>query len=139
MQKQSTHASLRSVRWLRTIFAGSCMIAGVLVFALWIRSYSWTDMLFPTTPYSIALKSQQGQITVGISADSWVTPLTYAASGTDSSVGQLNKNSWQVVSNSPSDVRLLLPHWFFVFILLVMAVVPWVRLRFSLRTVLERL
>ena len=127
----------RSLRYPRIAFSATCGIACVLLVVLWVRSYWWADLIFPSTSYRIVAKSEQGQISIGLTCDSWVPPFTYGVCGLDSSVLSTHDQLWGVeVSPLIGDRRLLFPHWFAVMMLLVATTLPWLPSRFSLRTLL---
>jgi hypothetical protein len=140
-------------RKLRIAFSATCLIACVLLIVLWVRSYWWSDDLFirlPNPQRKFVIHSILGG-TVWYSnersarASAW----THKYWGVESdSVAALTKdltvsrtdNLFRIEvysSPMPSFSRLVaLPHWLFVAVFAALATAPWLRWRFSLRTLL---
>lgn len=126
------------IRYRRTAVFTVCLTCCVLLIALWVRSHSWRDELFgiPFGSGTLAIVSQRGTIEF----------VTMPASGNDifgdtsfpvdepmpfipnlpSTLGRTG-----VISPGPS-----VPHKLLVLVTAILAVVPWIERRFSLRTLL---
>ncbi len=124
-------------RKLRIAFSVTCGIACVLLVVLWVRSYREVDIVFPSTEYRVVVKSEQGKMIFGLTEDSWTLPFWYGCVGLHSSVGILHERSWDI-ETSPliGDRRLYVPIWFIASMAGIIAFLPWLHWRFSLRTLL---
>jgi len=116
------------VRKLRIVISAACGILFVLVIALCVRSYWRYDHLFYPGPHRIA------------SMDGW---LTFDENFIMSGPIPTSRHEWGVlklvsVSGNivPSGVGHYFPHWLLAVIIGLLAIVPWLRCRFSLRTML---
>jgi hypothetical protein len=128
----------KCLRYLRIAFSATCLIACVLLIALWIRSYWWTEIfeLPLTSKYSVTGGSFPGVCGMGFPR----VPLGWIYSWEPS------KGTWQYDKyDFPSSLfgtfifdsrSALVPCWFGVVMLAAGATLPWLRLRFSLRTLL---
>jgi hypothetical protein len=122
-------------RKLRIAFSATCLIACVLLCVLWVRSYRWSEFLrIPITDsYGVFGTNFNGQTSVGslnTIPRKWIV------------------DKWSFDQFAPNGVRQLfgqfgiqkstvfVPSWFLVVIAGSLAVAPWIRCRFSLRTLL---
>jgi hypothetical protein len=127
-------------RKLRTAFSVTCLIACVLLIALWARSYSCVDTLsgFSPSTFVFGLGSERG---------------TLGAEWQPNAASFLHITRWQPKSYAPGSkpitqffchhtargtISISLPTWFTVFVLSLAAAAPWIGWsnRFSLRTLL---
>jgi hypothetical protein len=131
-------------RKLRIAFSAACLIACLLLLALWVRSYWWWDWYNSGTVarQNATIGSSQGWlgilIRIGIPSDFPHRPYSLDAIP----VGELP------VVNGHSELRafhypwgrweysITIPHWFLVFSTAIFASTPWIPWRFSLRTLL---
>ena len=128
-------------RKLRIAWSVVWGVAAVLLIALWVRSYWWTRVgsLPLTEKSSVSYGSFPGVIGIG------------ARSGDDGTPLIMEADDWwsvQQLCGSPAySSRILgyfgyaggvvaLPYWFGVLLTVAPAVAPWIRWRFSLRTLL---
>ena len=143
-------------RTLRIAFSATCLIACVLLVALWVRSYwqyDWLGGLLATPPKSgemhftngCLFESANGVVTVLHAGKLWGS-LSYLRSvGTSSAdpkmrvTGNYGESVW---SGFRADVgpngyfRGSLPIWFLALTTMAASALPWFRWRFSLRTLL---
>jgi hypothetical protein len=98
------------------------------VIALWARSYWRYDHLFFPGPRRIA--SMNGWLTFD---ENFIVNGSIPASEDEWGVVKLRSISGNVV---PSGVGRYFPHWLLAVIMGLLAGVPWLRWRFSLRTLL---
>jgi len=125
------------VRKLRIAWSVAWGVVAVLLCVLWVRSYWRVDAL--ETPYEYQLISLYG---------------TFQVAPMDESIGA-NWKSWQLNSGSIEELfdvdllsrerlalafqfkrHLVLPWWFVILATVAVAATPWLRFRFSLRTML---
>jgi hypothetical protein len=134
-------------RKLRIAWSVMCGMLCVLLIALWVRSYSWTDAIQynPVERYVTGLTSRQGVVFGG-----WFR-------FTDmEDVEELFRSSrWNFVCRPSEPLPpkysrwgvgleesghfapyITTPHWFVVALLAASTAIPWLRWRFSLRTLL---
>jgi hypothetical protein len=129
-------------RKLRIAWSAMCGILCLLLIVLWVRSYTWADDLIIRLPGSreFVIHSMQG-------STAW-----YRASGLpparavvieSESVERLTDGTSTRASwfNDLLDLQVLrrpvlLPHWIFILGISALSIVPWLRYRFSLRTLL---
>jgi len=136
-------------RKLRIAWSVVWGLVAVLLIVLWVRSYWWADFLFyrATGSHGVASASSRGKVNFGIvefadsdEAGEWIgSSRLYIYSV--STPPQLSKSSWGIGTDNgpPREWALLMPHWFPVLILGIVATAPWVRQlrwQFSLRTLL---
>ena len=132
----------RWLRYLRIAFSATCLIACVLLIALWVRSYRHTDLLSGSVGGRgfVIIESQEGRLIYirdlkapglrswSISTDiyGWMESLA------------IQGRSWGWDSSGNPHFGFL-PHWLPVLLSITLATVPWLRdlkCRFSLRTLL---
>lgn len=145
----------RFLRYLRIAFSGSCVIACVLLIVLWVRSYSWIDIA--TGPISATSRAATGSSRGWVNV-TWNHPLhgfthwkvqhnsiasieEFEANALARGEGIPPRNAPSFgFSTMPSGSKIFqLPHWLVLCLLLISAVAaaaPWLRWRFSLRTLL---
>jgi hypothetical protein len=97
------------LRKLRIAWSVACGVLCVLLIVLWVQSYSQPEMKF------LRLTTNQG---LRFSSDGGVAEVTYF----DDAVKGF--------------IPLELPYWAWLLVAAILAVVPWMRIRFSLRTLL---
>ena len=123
----------RLLRYLRIDFSATCLVACVLLIALWVRSYWWVDVA-NRSQYSIT--SMQGRLCVDESFDVLGNPVTRSPSFT------LVNHFWgSAFETSGLTIRrrgtgLAIPYWSLLLPMAALAAAPWLRWRFSLRTLL---
>jgi hypothetical protein len=132
-------------RKLRITFSVACGIACLLLIVLWVRSYRWVEAIrlmaapnggviqFLSIPGSLAVgvfKSAKPWSFFQMSASEWRRVMATAP------VSQLPSPIWGGrLTNSVVD-QIFIPYWILVLSSAVIASVPWLRWRFSLRTLL---
>jgi hypothetical protein len=133
----------RFLRYLRIAFSATCLVACVLLIVLWVRSYWWWDTI------SWGITSKQG---LQASSQSGGTVFQYI----DMRGFTLDLYKWRLHSQQSPDANpmpisgmdeafagflflngmVAIPYWFLVPVSAVCAAVPWIRWRFTLRTLL---
>jgi hypothetical protein len=133
-------------RYLRIAFSATCLIACVLLIALWVRSYGRAEMIEsdlnnPTTNNSI--RSSFGQLTFAHKSEIHSTPtIWFAVSVSTDVVADSPKFDFVSYKGTPRDryswpvFVVYVPHWFAVLLVAASATLPWISWRFSLRTLL---
>jgi hypothetical protein len=130
--------------YLRIAVTALCLTASVLLVALWVRSYQWTDSVSWTDDHKAGfcvLSSDYGTLKL----------LRYPGARVDRRggwrMGGYEIDADKRRSNPPprfawwynrhdGTLTIRTPHWLFVAAGLVLSVLPWTRSRFSLRTLL---
>lgn len=135
-------------RKLRIAWSVFCSVLCILLIALWVRSHYWFDN------FSVAFNGNNGHWLGSVNGE-----LRYAYPGNGS--GRPHWPNWRTYDEpvkdwlkheaparsvlgfrwsrnyvSPQDVYPIVPHWFLVSIIAVIAMSPWLPWRFSLRTLL---
>jgi hypothetical protein len=137
----------RYLRYLRIGFTAICMIACPLLTALWVRSYWWQDTVSWRcfTPEAIRLDTFPGRFCVETFIDRQETVFfSYSGGGfyqywgpryRVSSKQLTEPTAWQMY-RGPIGNPLLIPLWLPPLAAAILAALPWLRWRFSLRTLL---
>ena len=125
----------RKLRIAWSVFWG---LAAVLLIVLWVRSYWCADLLIVSQMQGVV--STHGAVRVcGFNLDSptpqWMISFPETLEGATSADYSIFGFSY---SQSPSSLleRIRVPYWFFVFLSVVAGTTPWLRFRFTLRTLL---
>lgn len=130
------------VRYLRIVVSVACLVACVLLLALWARSYSWADTA------SVRFAGSRTYLLQSIDGK-----VRCATSATRGNVGvHFRKQRPEAVRESEEglpavaglratrvDEQLawrVVPHWFFSALLVFVAAIPWLQWHFSLRVML---
>jgi hypothetical protein len=124
-------------RKLRIAWSAGCGTICLLLIVLWVRSYWWCDVTVMSLSRSqcISLASKDGDVGCALCPTSKAEWKIYSI-GMDEIRIRTGWNpqgfywSWQV--GPMVQVR----HWFAVCVVVAFAALPWIRLRFSLRTLL---
>ena len=133
-------------RKLRIAWSVFCGIACVLLIVLWVRSLNRMDAL--TWHYDNAeafqIRTNPGQLVFGTGTDRPVPPLAVRQ------VGRLwmsewfesmrlygrTMNWWFGASSSHAGWYVSIPDWFLILLCCAVGSIPWLRWRFTLRTLL---
>jgi hypothetical protein len=139
---------VRFLRYLRIAFSAFCGIAAVLLIVLWVRSYWWADYVYAP--------SSGSNRNYGVSGEGWIMiaslrgskPRTEWAQKHES-FDEQNKREKQFIAAGgtvskaakrfrfePKIAIFQFPHWCLVFSLALCGCGPWIKWRFSLRTLL---
>jgi hypothetical protein len=119
------------LHFLRIAVTALCLPACVLLVALWVRSYWWVDAVYIAQTYSAG--SMQG--------DMYVMPGIYnstPAHVVEHDIGPIHIRSIRNADGKTVfriDGRVV-PIWILVLSIAALAAIPWLRWRFSLRTLL---
>jgi hypothetical protein len=128
-----------SLHNLRIAFSVGCGIACVLLIVLWVRSYWWYDIRgYYSTVASLSLESNHGSVKM------------YSAIGPSQGGGFVGGSMYNKDNGAPKirpwefrhsllqqfDLHFTAPHWFVAVLFVILAAIPWIRWRFSLRTLL---
>jgi hypothetical protein len=130
----------RCLRYLRIAFSATCLIACVLLTVLWVRSNYWIDQI--TVP--VTQSSSIGLLSV---PNAFIFELTDARptvswdSGTaEEWIANVLKYQGVTWSDAPrfkiTERAVRSPYWFLLLLSATFAAVPWLRWRFTLRTLL---
>ncbi len=141
----------RFLRYLRIAFSATCLIACVLLIALWVRSYYSRDMTrgcIGGSPLHMSVTSLKGE--VAIAFDEWRgNPHPWMFGSVSNSENMIAVFS-SVTGKPPlswlgfrwhfkaSLVVIVFPYWFLVLVPAAFTAIPWIhwKRRFSLRTLL---
>jgi hypothetical protein len=129
----------RSLRYLRIAFSATCGIACVLLIALWVRSYWWLDNVNFSMTGTNAMQSFEGVLSVHYRptfTEPGVTSLAYAEFASAMKPPLSDKMPKWYYGSGGSGTAIRCPHWFVTLLPCVLAVVPWIPKRFTLRTLL---
>jgi hypothetical protein len=128
------------LRYLRIAFSATCLTACVLLIVLWVRSYWLVDLSELQLPKGriSSITSTPGHLTL-----SWNQP-TILPSGTYAIADYRTKSMaaapWALFYFAEGfrfdRYECRVPYWFAVLIMGPLAATPWLRWRFSLRTLL---
>jgi hypothetical protein len=128
-------------RKLRIAWSMVWGIAAVLIVVLWVRSYWWMDTFMrPIQTGTIRLQSGCGQVCAAVlTQDLAATSHHWILQTQPTDIG--SNHGWLVLlpfvdRKTPGFAGIFLPHWHLVVISAALAVLPWMRWRFSLRTLL---
>jgi hypothetical protein len=125
-------------RKLRIALSAVCGIVCLLLVVLWVRSYWWADTLKGGVyrPVVLFLHSSNGRIALLRVANS--NPSWRALSDRPSaqSSGLHGAPMWQYGKKPNGEWYVVVPQWFPVLVTGTLVAAPWLRWRFSLRTLL---
>jgi hypothetical protein len=141
---------LRFLRYLRIAFSATCLIACLLMIALWVRSYWLVDVVEQRWPGRFQFASFGGRVGFSERSNPDISLFRDAMEELDDEVGDVF--AYTVPKDFSMDefpaicgfgwrddglvATLTVPDWFFVMISALCAAAPWFRWRFSLRTLL---
>jgi hypothetical protein len=119
------------LKYLRIAVTALSLTACLLLVALWVRSYWWVDAVYIAHTYSAG--SMQG--------DMYVMPGIYnstPAHVVEHDIGPIHTRSiWNADAKTVFQIDgRVVPVWILVLSLAALALLPWLRWRFSLRTLL---
>ena len=136
-------------RKLRIAFSVTCGIVCLLLIALWVRSYSWGDMLSGPISQSRLLRfsSGQGVLLLNLQHDQRASQTVRGWRLQHLSMRKMEQLQAQAKARGApvsvavkkwglSDHVLRTPHWLPVVLSGALGAAPWVGWRFSLRTLL---
>src|SRR4051794_10853605 len=139
------------LRYLRIACSATCLVACVLLIVLWVRSY-WTWDILSYSPY-IDVDSNADEEEREVYFESW----RGVCSVYTDELGEwepapfferwehtikappvwLPQKQWSLQFSKPGTRHeCKVPHWFAVVLFTILATLPWVRWRFTLRTLL---
>jgi hypothetical protein len=130
-------------RGLRIVVSAVLGILCVLLIALWVRSYRWEDLAYcQLTPQKIfTLDSGGGRLNLSIHLPSnrpWRTGVVLRGTGWLSFRRQAHEDALSMFSRrwDQFNYGVRFPHLLPVLVSATLAVAPWVRWRFTVRTLL---
>jgi hypothetical protein len=130
----------RILRYLRIAFSATCLIVCVLLIVLWMRSHSKWDRLFYHFPSggTAGFSSWDGNIIVGVEYSSGVSySRGFELDSQLTSQWQLDPSERGFLfMRDSSEFAVGMPHWLPIFLSAALAAIPWIRWRFTLRTLL---
>ena len=122
----------RLIRGLRIAFSAACLIACVLLIALWVRSYWWVD----ATNFSPdAIVSVKGNICV----DEMILMLRDPSNPSLTPISHFWGYSFATGGSIEGEAGLTIPYWILVLAIAALGLIagaPWINWHFSLRTLL---
>jgi hypothetical protein len=130
-------AALPWIKWRiswRAAISAFCMLVTILLIGLWTRSYKWMDITDRSSAYNVC--SMKGKLFIGetfmLTGNDTLNPI---ASVPASYLGicTLSPKKFELV---PLTGGVVFPYWLAVIIVAPLAAVPWLRWRFSIRTML---
>ncbi len=134
----NTNRSGSLLRKLRISFSAGCAILCLLLIALWVRSYWWTDQIvckLSSTAY-VGIGVLPGALGVGFSKDSNVTPWTQNTFPTEAWLSHDKKYS-RIWGGFIFELQAtVIPIWLIGLSLMSLGAIAWLPWRFSLRTLL---
>ena len=132
----------RFLRYLRIAFSATCLIACVLLIVMWVRSYRWREDCYYRGPNQslAAFISDDGNFFFTFGEVYPPRPLpTWIYSKSDSTSVRQKYTVFDLkkIGRSKGEkLRLRVPAWIMVFAMPIFAALPWLRWRFSLRSLL---
>jgi hypothetical protein len=134
----------RIIRWPRVAVSAAYLIACGFLIALCLRSYWWVDYYYgyisPTR--CLAGCSIHGRLLMGVangdaSDTSWQARTHPIDSPDFTKLLKSLEGAWGFGTlRDDTRSQVIIPHWFLVIISGALAALPWIRWRFSLRTLL---
>jgi hypothetical protein len=133
--------SSRLLRFLRIVLTALGLTVCALLVALWVRSYWWVDALY--VAHSHCVVSMRGLLyfDAGISRPaglpSWeyhIGPLDTLSIWNTETEARVEYEG--VLASWPANWTTVYPIWIFTLLATAFAAAPWIRYRFSLRTLL---
>jgi hypothetical protein len=130
------------LKYLRIAVTALSLTACVLLIALWVRSYRWTDILtWRSSDFDIGADSVAGGTAVFVYVDA---DRTIDAGIIFQSYDQDDwpdmpppDRTWRFqFETTPNELYVVLPHWFHLAIISALSSALWVPWRFRLRTLL---
>jgi hypothetical protein len=123
-------------RKLRIAFSATCLVACVLLIALWVRSrHHRHNFLSRVTANRVfATFSDQGMIAVEFGTNSYPQPRHGFFRSFATRADQITSR-WSLQLNDKHSY-LTVPHWAVIAFVAAVGAAPWLRWRFSLRTLL---
>ena len=133
--------SRRRMRYLRIAVTALSLTACVLLVALWVRSYWWSDWIdrFDKSELQTSVGSSSGTLIYSeidwssdpgghVASHSWTYKVTEAFVP--------DENHWIDWSIRPGVFRVAISHWLLILPVALIAAAPCLHWRFSLRTLL---
>ena len=130
------------LKYLRIAVTALGLTACVLLVALWVRSYWWADGVGRTAQTSrnttvVSVGSNYGRVVLGRHVDpEWVVPpemINRWGYLSDKARPVQRRFDWKASSR---EIRIEFPTWLAALLAASLAVAPWIRWRFGLRTLL---
>jgi hypothetical protein len=131
------------LRYLRIAFSATCLVLAALLCALWVRSYWWSDHYHVNPGTFIGGLTHHGRVVIhwfdGSNRTSAETG--YHCVAIDSIMWSDQDRTdqplyWYKLFTLSDGYALAVPIWFPATVIGVLAALPWLRFRFSLRTLL---
>jgi hypothetical protein len=126
-------------RKLRIAFSATCLIACVLLIALWVRSYWWCDTVcYWSGKENNGIESQCGNLLpflqIAASGEKW----RVISQPIERRVPTFRHKQFSWINQLPSYFSAAIPHWCFALLTVALATLPWLGFvrQFSLRTLL---
>jgi hypothetical protein len=135
-------APRRRFRKLRIAWSMACGVVAVLICVLWVWSYWWVDLILGpiSPPLAIGFSVIPGSLGIGIEEDpnvhSWTVETPFAVEEWLASPGGETYPSRIWGSFEITNGFASIPFWCQIMLTGAMAAGPWLRWRFSLRTLL---
>jgi hypothetical protein len=126
------------LRYLRIAFSVTCGIACVLLILLWVRSYWIDDALSLPTEGTTMLCSIEGRVFMQRLRQQKIDPSgwRWTASELDELPEDFGSGPTLYYHSNSANTWAGVPHWFAVIVAGTLGGLPWIRWRFSLRTLL---
>jgi hypothetical protein len=127
-------------RKLRIAWSVAWGLAAVLLIALWVRSYTWFDLLILSPNYGMVSEWGGIDMTPVLIPPGPLLNRLVSMRGSKASYARLDHSLVGFgYSHTPSLPRICIPYWFPVLLLVAIGTLPWLpwwSKRFSLRTLL---
>jgi hypothetical protein len=127
-------------RKLRIAWSVFCSIAGVLLIVLWVRSYWKCDVIYRINPSKAQTTIGSNCGTLYVTTD--IRPMRFGnATGQDWIIKTLlelppDRQHLVLWLHTTEEFQAGVSHWFIIMPAGALAAAPWIRWRFSLRTLL---
>ena len=135
----------KPLRYLRIAFSAMCLIVAVLVCVLWVRSYMTVDFFLQNkaSPFRITASSHSGRIVIWIGESRGALNAAWRSMPIERVKTLSSATLWFTVysrksasSSGIGRVGVQSPHWFAAIAAGALGSLPWIHLRYSLRTLL---
>jgi hypothetical protein len=131
-------------RKVRIAWSVAWDLAAVLLIMLWVRSYWWTDSIWRYTPTGgTRIDSSYGKIIVKVASVTGKVPAvvvdTKSVKNTLTTEAAYFRMTFYVgflFRHNAIGFDLFVPYWFLASAFATVATVPWIRCRFTVRTLL---
>jgi hypothetical protein len=129
----------RFLGYLRMAFSAVCGVVCLLLIVLWVRSYWWSDGVgYYGTPRSTTMTSQNGVLVLGYIPEKGRGRWGLHSQPVTDPIDIQMHFAINVYDERATrgDLAVVFPHWLVAMLFALLALVPWLPRRFTLRNIL---